>query len=56
MTRGLRAHTQATGTKQTPEEYRRILLGRVNHVLSIEPDNQHMLTYRTWLHGQSILS
>lgn len=54
MTRGILAHTEAIGAKQTPEEYRRILLGRVNHILSIEPDNQPMLTYRAWLRSQSL--
>lgn len=54
MTKGLAAHVRAIGTEKTPLEYRRVLLGRVNHVLSIEPENQRMQAYRTWLCDQAV--
>lgn len=36
---GIASHLNRKGVSMTPERYRSVLLGRVNYVLSIEPDN-----------------
>lgn len=46
---GVAEHLQKTDCQESEETYIPKVLGRINYVLSIEPDNLQMLQYRTWL-------
>ena len=46
---GIAAHLAAIGSTETPEAFARALLGRINYVLSVEPQNEPMKHYRAWL-------
>ena len=43
---------EKTGKKEDQEKYVANLLGRINYVLSVEPDNKQMKQYRSWLKMQ----
>lgn len=49
------SHMAHRGIKATPAEYLAQLYGKVCYVLSIDPDNAEMLTYRMWLEKQRAL-
>ena len=46
---GVASHLARQGEQLTEARYLDRLLGRVEYVLSVEPDNPEMLAYRTWL-------
>ena len=46
---GVESHWQRTGSPLSVEEYLRHLLGQVNFVLSVSPENQEMRRYRHYL-------
>lgn len=46
---GVESHLEKANIIETPETYIPKLLGRINYVLSIEPDNEDMKRYRDWL-------
>ena len=46
---GVKEHLQQTGNEMDPAAYLRSLLGRVNYVLSVHPDDREFLTARAWL-------
>lgn len=46
---GAAAHMAATGREGSVDAYLLSLLGRVNYVLSVEPQNESMLAFRRWL-------
>ncbi len=52
MKHGVAAHLERTGSAEDARNYAAKLLGRVNYVLSIEPQNAQMLRYRRWLSDQ----
>lgn len=49
---GVGSHLATTGSEETMEKYILQLLGRINYVLSIEPQNKQMVKYKTWLKEQ----
>lgn len=49
MKYGIADHLTKTGEKESEEVYVAKLLGRINYVLSVEPDNSKMRQYRNWL-------
>lgn len=49
---GVESHLRARGMDVAADAYILQLLGRVNYVLSVEPDDPHMLAYRAWLRTQ----
>ncbi len=46
---GIADHLQKTGCQESEETYVAKVLGRINYVLLVEPDNLQMQQYRTWL-------
>ena len=46
---GVVSHLEKANIPETPETYIPKLLGRINYVLSIEPNNADMKKYRAWL-------
>lgn len=53
---GVDAHMEHAGIQDSPDHYLSRLLGQVNYVLSITPQNQEFLGYKTWiLNEQKIL-
>ena len=46
---GIIDHMQKSGVATTKGAYIAQLLGRVNYVLSVDPENQEMHSYRNWL-------
>ena len=50
---GIQEHLQKTGLEIPEETYRMQLLGKVNYVLQVHPDNQDMKDARKWLHNCS---
>ncbi len=46
---GVESHLKTAHISQVPETYIPKLLGRINYVLSVEPDNTDMKKYRDWL-------
>lgn len=46
---GVESHLKFNTINETPDAYIRKILGRVNYVLSVEPDNVEMQEYRDWL-------
>ena len=46
---GIASHLAAVGSTDTPEDFARSLLGRINYVLSVEPENEQMKQYLTYL-------
>ena len=46
---GMREHLSRIGSGENEESYRKQLLGRLNYVLSVEPQNQQMREYINWL-------
>lgn len=51
MKYGVNSHLEMQGSNKEPETYLMQLLGQVNYVLSIEPDNAEMLDYQKILKG-----
>lgn len=49
MKYGIRSHLEMNGYKEAESIYLNKLLGRVNYVLSVEPDNFKMKEYKNWL-------
>lgn len=46
---GIREHLQKIGLEMTEDTYRMQLMGRVNYVLQLSPENQDLLDARRWL-------
>ena len=46
---GIQEHLQKTGLEIPADTYRMQLLGKVNYVLQVHPDDRDMLDARTWL-------
>lgn len=46
---GVAQHLKRRGAEDSAEQYLAKLLGRVNYVLSITPENNEMLQYKKWL-------
>lgn len=46
---GIAGHMKRNGIEGTEEGYRAKLLGRVNYVLSVEPENMEVREYKKWL-------
>ncbi len=46
---GIESHIKMSGFNENTEKYRKKLLGKVNYILSVEPDNIEMQDYRKWL-------
>lgn len=46
---GIKSHLALCNNSDTVENYTLQLLGRINYVLSVEPSNAQMKTYRNWL-------
>ena len=51
---GISSHLERMGIEDA-DNYLSKLLGRVNYVLSVEPDNAQMLEYKIWLQNQKRL-
>ena len=51
---GVEDHLKKSGIDIAPEHYIAGLLGKVNYVLSIQPDNEEFLGYKRWLNSQII--
>lgn len=49
---GVTSHLQKSGCPDSEELYTQKLLGRVNYVLSVMPDDQEMREYRNWIKGR----
>ena len=54
MKYGVTAHLEKSGCKETAKAYAAKLLGRINYVLSVEPDNSQMRQYQEWLVAQKL--
>lgn len=52
---GIDEHLEKIRYEETAKTYAAKLLGRINYVLSIEPDNLQMKKYKKWLMTQSII-
>ena len=46
---GPESHLASIGSNELPQDYILRLLGRINYVLSIEPNNSQMQKYKLWL-------
>ena len=46
---GVKEHLRQTGNETEEAAYLRSLLGRVNYVLSVHPDDREFRTARAWL-------
>jgi len=51
-TYGVYSHMQRTQVNVTEDTYLRQLLGRVNYVLSVDPLNEEMQSYKRWIKTQ----
>ena len=49
---GLQSHLNSIGCGDSKEKYILTLLGRINYVLSVEPQNEQMQKYKAWLKEQ----
>lgn len=49
---GVKSHLDSIGNKEPTEKYILQLLGRINYVLSVEPQNKQMQKYKAWLKEQ----
>jgi len=49
---GIDSHVERSGISDEPHTYACKLLGKVNYVLSVEPDNKAMTDYKSWLQQQ----
>ncbi len=49
---GVKSHLDSCRNNELPEKYVLGLLGRINYVLSIEPKNEQMQEYKTWLQNK----
>jgi len=49
MKYGIKSHLDSIGSNELPQDYILRLLGRINYVLSIEPNNGQMQKYKLWL-------
>lgn len=49
QTRGVAEHIERRGSSETQEHYLRCLLGRVNYVLQVRPNDAEMQGYKNWL-------
>lgn len=49
MKYGVESHIRSVGIYLPPDKYILQLLGRINYVLSVEPQNSQMKSYRSWL-------
>lgn len=46
---GIQSHLERVGITDAPDVYRLKLLGRINYILSVEPQNDEMRNYKMWL-------
>lgn len=46
---GVHSHLASSGSEESEDTYILKLLGRINYVLSVEPQNEQMKAYRSWL-------
>lgn len=46
---GVESHLNSNGNNESPDKYILQLLGRINYVLSVEPQNKQMQKYKLWL-------
>ena len=46
---GVESHLKSINISETSENYISTLLGKINYVLSVEPNNTEMKQYREWL-------
>lgn len=49
---GIQSHLDSTERGNSTEKYILTLLGRINYVLSVEPQNEQMQKYKAWLKEQ----
>ena len=49
---GIQSHLDSTERGEPVEKYILTLLGRINYVLSVEPQNEQMQKYKSWLKEQ----
>ena len=49
---GIQSHLDSTERGDSTEKYILTLLGRINYVLSVEPQNEQMQKYKAWLKEQ----
>ena len=49
---GIQSHLNSIGCGESKEKYILTLLGRINYVLSVEPQNEQMQKYKAWLKEQ----
>lgn len=49
---GIQSHLNSIGCGESKEKYILTLLGRINYVLSMEPQNEQMQKYKAWLKEQ----
>ncbi|MBR7133402.1 MAG: RNA-directed DNA polymerase [Clostridia bacterium] len=52
MKYGVASHLERIGIDEAPKTYTLKLLGKINYVLSVEPNNSNMRQYRSWLMEQ----
>lgn len=55
MKYGVESHLKASKINETPQEYISKLLGRINYVISVEPENVEMMEYRKWINERTRL-
>lgn len=49
---GVESHIEKLNISETPKTYIQKLLGKINYILSVEPNNADMKNYRDWLMKQ----
>lgn len=49
MKYGVESHVVNSGISDEPYRYALKLLGKVNYVLSVEPDSKAMSDYKSWI-------
>ena len=49
---GVESHIEKSNISETPETYIQKILGKINYILSVEPNNADMKNYRDWLMKQ----
>ena len=49
---GVKSHLDSNNNDESVDKYILQLLGRINYVLSVEPQNTQMLKYKFWLKKQ----
>lgn len=49
---GVKSHIERQGGNESPENYVAKLVGKVNYILNLEPQNNEMKKYKSWLKGE----